>query len=153
MKTKEEIRSLFSARLREIARKRFGYQPGKDHGMRTDIANALKISVGTVQQWFDEEKETMPDVMQFLKIHDAFGITPNELLGIEEIQPKEFIPPMEITEDFASFPIQTFDSTIQAGSQLLGQVIIHKRVFGRRKNLAAVLLNEGKEKKVVIVGK
>jgi len=34
----------------------------------------LKISVGTVQQWFDEEKKTMPDVMQFLKIHDAFGV-------------------------------------------------------------------------------
>jgi len=123
MKTKEEMHSLFLARLREIAQKRFGYQPGKNHGMQTDIANELKISVGTVQQWFDEEKKTMPDVMQFLKIHDAFGISPNELLGIEEIQPKEFIPPIEITEDFISFPIQTFGSTIQGGGQSLGQVI------------------------------
>ena len=95
----------------------------------------------------------MPDIMQFLKIYDAFGITPNELLGIEEIQPKEFIPPIEITEDFASFPIQIFGSTTQVDGQFLGQVIIHKRVFGRRKNLAAVQLNGGKEIKVVIVGK
>lgn len=57
------------------------------------------------------------------------------------------------TEDFLSFPIQTFGSTIQEGGQFLGQVIIHKRVFGRRKNLAAVQLNGGKEIKVVIVGK
>ena len=57
------------------------------------------------------------------------------------------------TEDFLSFPIQTFDSTIQVGGRSLGQVIIHKRVFGRRKNLAAIQLNGGKEIKVVIVGK
>jgi transcriptional regulator with XRE-family HTH domain len=150
MKTKKEIRSLFLARLREIAEKRFGYQPGEDHGMRTDIANELKISVGTVQQWFDEEKETMPDAMQFLKIHDVFGITPNELLGVEDIKPREIILPIEITDDFASFPIQTFGSTAQANGRPLGQVVIHKRVFGRRGNLAAVRLDE---EKIVIVGR
>jgi transcriptional regulator with XRE-family HTH domain len=133
-----------------------------DRGIQTGIARALNIGQARVCGWFSG---SFPRADYLVKICEVFGISPNELLGVEESKTEE--PPSQInvadlvsiveagieTEDFLSVPIQTFGSTIQAGGQFLGQVVIHKRVFGRRKNLAAVQLNGGKEIKVVIVGK
>ena len=138
-------------------------KPGKDdRGIQTGIAKALNIRQSRVSAWFSG---SFPRADYLAKIYQVFGISPNELLGVEESKTKELPSPIELdnlvgvveagmeTEDFLSFPIQTFDPAIQAGGPFLGQIIIHKRVFGRRKNLAVVQLNGGKEVKVVIVGK
>jgi len=115
----------------------------------------------------DIERGKLPPSGKLLrKLSEIYGLSIDEILSGEATgELKSSPPPVDLahlvdiveagleTEDFVSFPIQTFGSITQAGGQLLGQVIIHKRVFGRRKNLAAVQLNGGKEVRVVIVGK
>ena len=115
----------------------------------------------------DVERGKLPPSGKLLrKLSEIYGLSIDEILSGEpsgQVKPlpssiklADLVGIVEAgleTEDFVSFPIQTFDSTTQAGGQFLGHVVIHKRVFGRRKNLAAVQLNGEKEIKVVIVGK
>jgi transcriptional regulator with XRE-family HTH domain len=144
---------------------------------QVEFAQKVGVSKGYIAQI---ETGTRKVNIKFLdKLQAAFNIPGTQILEIiygnpatdeilsEETTERVKPPPSPIeladlvsiveagieTEDFVSFPIQTFGSTIQAGGQFLGQIVIHKRVFGRRKNLAAVQLNGGKEIKVVIVGK
>ena len=160
----------FLEKLKKRAREKLQIDAEKEWGIQRRIAEALGISDSIVQQWF---AGSFPTPRYLLKINDVFMLSPNEILGIgsetksEEtaVELKPSPPSINLTdlvnvieagmetEDFLSFPIQTFGSTIQTNGQFPGQVIIHKRVFGRRKNLAAVRLNGGKEIKVVIVGK
>jgi transcriptional regulator with XRE-family HTH domain len=100
------------------------------------------------------------------KLKEVFGLSIDEILSGEtpervkplpsSIEFSDLIGIVEAglgTKDFLSLPIQTFGSNIKSQGRFLGQVIIHRRVFGRRKTLAAVQLSGGKEIKVVIVGK
>lgn len=50
------------------------------------LAKILKISQKTVSNWINGED--MPKASSILLIYEYFGITPNELLGIEE--PRSF---------------------------------------------------------------
>lgn len=144
--------------FRAGCRKKLNLPEEDDYGLKTKIAKALNINPNLVSGWY---KKSFPNPENLIQIYNVLGISPNELLGITESKTKELPSPASVadlvdtvktvieTEDFVSFPIQTFGSAIQSGGQFSGQVIIHKRVFGRRKNLTAVQLNGG----VAIVGK
>ena len=167
---KENWRDHFLSVLKAKCRGKLNFPEGNDYGLKTKIAKALNINPNIVSGWY---QKSFPSPENLIQLYNVFGISPNELLGIDienesgEVAGKLKSSPSSIdlthlmgaieagleTEDFVSFPIQTFDPAIQGNSPFLGQVVIHKRVFGRRKNLAAVQLNGGKEIKVVIVGK
>jgi transcriptional regulator with XRE-family HTH domain len=163
MGNKSVLWQRFLEKLKIRARETLRIDPEKEWGIQRRIAKKLEISESVVQRWF---AGAFPTAEYLLKIKEVFGLSIDEILSGETpgqvkslpslIELADLVSIVEAgmeTEDFVSFPIQIFNSTIQAGSQFLGQVIIHKRVFGRRKNLAAVQLNGGKEIKVVIVGK
>jgi transcriptional regulator with XRE-family HTH domain len=167
---KDNWRDHFLGVLKAKCRKKLNFQEGDDYGLKTRTAKALNINPNIVSGWY---RKSFPSPENLIQIYNVFGISPNELLGIEtETKSKETAeglrpsPPLADlthligatgagieTEDFLSFPIQTFGSTIETTDSFSGQVVIHKRVFGRRKNLAAVRLNGCKVTKIVIVGK
>jgi len=51
-------------------------------GFMTEVAKKLKLKqISVVQRWFEGG---MPDIPHLVQIYDAWGVTPNELLGIKD---------------------------------------------------------------------
>lgn len=141
---------------------------------QVEFAKKIVISKGYIAQIETGTRQVTFKLLD--KIQVAFNMSDNQIAELiyggthisseetaEEVKPSQrsidlnhFIKSVEgaiETEDFASFPIQTLDSPTQADGRPVGRVIIHKRVFGRRKNLTALWLDREKETRVVIVGK
>lgn len=171
---KRELRKIFCKKLKQATWDNFRHEleqksidPSDNYGIQTFIGEKIGMSQQAVNHWFNEEEETLPRIEQLPKISKGLNVSIDYLLKNErEDKVKDITkPPVDLThliatvaegvetEDFVSFPIQTLNSNIQPIGQSPGQVIIHKRVFGRRKSLAAIQLNRGKETEVVIIGK
>lgn len=156
MENKKAIHQNFLNRLKEMARKKFGLNEGKDYGIQTKIADAIGTGQRTVSNWFN--KNTVPNAEQILKIYQNLGISPNELFGIEETkQTKEepisasFIkdlinqigPNKNIEEKDAPLVLSILNLTNSGikESKNPDLLIIQNRVHGRRKNIIPIKIN------------
>ena len=91
MKTRHKpFQQAFHTRFIQVAQERLGMNRD-DWGFMTEVTKNLQMKqVSVVQRWLDDG--CMPRLPYLLKIYDRWGITPNEMLGIET-KPK---PDMEL---------------------------------------------------------
>jgi hypothetical protein len=79
MDTKKLSHKAFLQRLTEVAERKLNINR-YDRGFKRSIAKALGARDSTIQRWFDN---SYPEAEYFIKFFNVFGITANELLGIE----------------------------------------------------------------------
>ncbi len=79
MDTKKLSHKQFLDRLTDIAEQKLSISR-HDRGFKRSIAKALDTRDSTIQRWFDK---SYPEAEYFIKIFNTFGVTPDELLGIE----------------------------------------------------------------------
>ena len=79
METKKLSHKQFLERLTTVAEQKLDVSRHA-RGFKRSIAKALETRDSTIQRWFDK---SYPEAEYFIKIYNIFGITPDELLGIE----------------------------------------------------------------------
>ena len=87
MDKKKDSQISFLDRLCDAAEHHVGMSK-YDRGFRRALSKALDARDSTIQRWFGG---SYPEAEYLIKIHQTFGITPNELLGIEGT-PSKFEP-------------------------------------------------------------
>ena len=163
MENKEQIHGVFLERLIKAARIKLTFEQIKEHGLQTQIANAIKVPTGTVQKWFDKKKKTIPDAEMLFKIYKGLGASPNYLLAIEDKEQSvshapaitvgavDFVDVKEPGinyEEFFKVPLVsgTIAATIGSGvivdEHVEDWAIIHRKVVGKKKSLIAIRIDK-----------
>lgn len=96
MENKRFSHSDFLQRFKKLVRIKLKIDPKKEWGLQKRIAETLKVKDSIIQSWFSR---SFPSPESLLKIYESLNISPNELLGIQEIKPKEFIARIEIRKE------------------------------------------------------
>ena len=81
--------------FKAVCRKKLNLPEEDDYGLKTKTAKALNVNPNLVSGWY---KKSFPRPENLIQINNVFGISPNELLGIEKEKPKEFVARIEIIE-------------------------------------------------------
>jgi len=79
MDTKKLSHKQFIERLTHIAERKLDISR-YDRGFKRSIAKALSARDSTVQRWFDK---SYPEAEYLIKMYNVFGVTADDLLGIE----------------------------------------------------------------------
>lgn len=89
MKRDMSVQKLFLERFIAVAEKQVGM--GRyEWGFLTEVTKSLKLKkVSVVQRWFDGFS---PGIPHLLTIYNRWGVTPNELLGLESTQKRKAAP-------------------------------------------------------------
>lgn len=161
----------FLSRLTEKARERFGLREGKKYGIQTKIAEATGIDQRTVSNWFDEDKEAVPNAEHLVKVCEALHTSPNYLLlGSDEtretkeesllassiknligqISPNKEIDKKEVPLIFTIFELTDKGLEKDEHPDLL---LIQKRIYGRRKNFIPIKINRGDHIDILLLEK
>jgi len=79
-KKRESSHTFFLDRLSDAAERHIGVNK-YERGFRRALAKALEARDSTIQRWFGG---SYPEAEYLVKIHQKFGITPNQLFGIDD---------------------------------------------------------------------
>ena len=90
MDKKRDSHSSFLDRLCEAAEHHVGVSM-HDRGFKRALSRALDARDSTIQRWFGG---SYPEAEYLVKIHEKFGITPNQLFGIEDTASK--VEPLDL---------------------------------------------------------
>lgn len=79
--SREWAKREFPKRLTKIAMKKHHYSPGDTFGINQDIANACGVDKSMVTRWL---KGALPRASTILRIAEAYGVSPDYLVGNDD---------------------------------------------------------------------
>lgn len=79
--SKATAKRLFPKRLRGVADRAHGYDPGDDYGLNADIAERVGVTRGAVTRWM---AGVVPRISTILALADAYNTSPDYLVGNDE---------------------------------------------------------------------
>jgi phage repressor protein C with HTH and peptisase S24 domain len=133
MISKDNIHDIFLNELKKKAWEKLKLDQNDDWGIQKGIAKLIGVTPQTVQSWFDEDKNTFPNPLSFIRIHQFLDITPNELLGInreEHFQVVESAASYDLGNEFITVPQVT--GKISAGGGLVPDNTVEMRIAFRK---------------------
>jgi hypothetical protein len=159
MPTREDTAKIFIERLTQETKKKYGGIPSAKN-FQKPLYEALEISQQRVSSWF---QGTLPRGDQIVNLARLFKVTTDYLLGLsDEEKPKtisiseipglvKFKPKSIDPDDLMPIPMILIKEG-KATNHDKDQIIIHKRVFGRRRNFISVRVERDGTTSTMIFG-